>query len=137
MTETLNPQSCLIYVMVLVSAADREMTDSELYTIGEIVRTLPIFEDFDQNQLVNVSQACAEILNSAEGLETVLELVNRSLPERLHETAYALACDVAAADRNVEQEEIQVLEMIRHRLHIDRLNAAAIERGARARYSTF
>lgn len=136
MNDTLNPQTCLIYVMVLVSAADRKMTDRELYTIGEIVRTLPIFKEFDENQLVNVAQACAEILSDGEGLETVLELVHRSLPEKLRETAYALACDVAAADQNVEQEEMQLLELIRHGFNIDRLNAAAIERGARARYTT-
>lgn len=136
MNETLNPQTCLIYVMVLVSAADRKMTDRELYTIGEIVRTLPIFKEFDENQLVNVAQACAEILSDGDGLETVLELVHQSLPEKLRETAYALACDIAAADQNVEQEEMQILELIRHGFNIDRLNAAAIERGARARYTT-
>ena len=31
---------------------------------------------------------------------------------------------------------MQLLELIRHGFNIDRLNAAAIERGARARYTT-
>jgi len=56
------------------------------------------------------------------------------LPEKLRETAYALACDVAAADGKVTQEESRFLEMIRFRLNIGRLPAAAIERGSRARY---
>jgi hypothetical protein len=36
----------------------------------------------------------------------------------------------------VTEEEARMLELIRYRLKIDRLIAAAIERGARARFST-
>jgi len=55
---------------------------------------------------------------------------------QLHETAYALACDVAAADTHLGQQELRLLEEIRYELELDRLHAAAIERGARARYMT-
>ena len=51
-------------------------------------------------------------------------------------TAYAIACDLVAVDGNATEEELRVLELIRHRLNIDRLIAAAIERGARARFQT-
>ena len=40
-----------------------------------------------------------------------------------------------AADAAATQEELRVLELIRHRLEVDRLSAAAIERGARARHA--
>ena len=58
------------------------------------------------------------------------------LPAKIRETAYALACDVVAVDGEAHQEEPRMLEMIRHELRIDRLTAAAIERGARARFAT-
>ena len=61
-------------------------------------------------------------------------LVRENLPEKLWETAYALACDVAAADGKLEEAELRLLEEIRYELNIDRLHAAAIERGARARH---
>ena len=54
--------------------------------------------------------------------------------ERLFETAYALSCDVAAADGTLDESELRLLEEIRYELTIDRLHAAAIERGARARH---
>ena len=127
--------AALIYTMVLVSAADREMTDAELRTIGEIVNYLPVFKDFDGNNLPKVAADCAEILNSDEGLDNALDVIQGSLPSKLRETAYALACDVAAADGDVKQEEIRLLEMIRYSLDIDRLAGAAIERGARARHA--
>ena len=63
-----------------------------------------------------------------------MAFIKKALPAKLHETAYALACDVAAADGNVTREEARLLEMIRHHLAIERLAAAAIERGARARH---
>ena len=41
--DPLNPHSALVYMMVLVSAADGNMTDSELRQMGEQVRNLPVF----------------------------------------------------------------------------------------------
>ena len=64
----------LIYLMVITSASDRDMTDVELARIGEVVRTWPIFIDFDQERLVKVAQDCEELLHQEPGLEGVLEL---------------------------------------------------------------
>lgn len=128
--------AALIYTMVLVSAADRDMTDAEMRTIGEIVQYLPVFDDFEFDDLPRIAQDCAALLDSDEGLDQTIEVIVGSLPDKLRETAYAVACDVAAADGTVKQEEMRLLEMLRHGLHVDRLAAAAIERGARARHMT-
>jgi hypothetical protein len=124
----------LIYTMVLASAADREMSDPELRSIGDMVRSLPIFLDLDEMEISIISGACAEMLNDEDGLEAVLDFINDALPEKLRETAYALACDIVAADLAASQEELRLLEMLRHRLQLDRLIAAGIERGSRARH---
>lgn len=131
-----DPQSALIYTMVLVSASDSDMTDSELQTIGDIVKQLPVFRDFDASKLPSTAQDCAKLLSEENGLETTLELIAGSLPKRLHETAYALSCEVAAADGEASQEELRLLQLLRFRLKVRRLEAAAIERGVRARYAT-
>lgn len=128
--------TALVYTMVLVSAADGEMTDAELATIGKQVQTLPVFCDYDENELTKAAADCAALLSTDNGLDTVLGVISDSLPERLRETAYALACEVAAADLRADQAELRVLELIRHQLGIDRLSAAAIERGVRARHAT-
>jgi len=127
--------TALVYTMVLVSAADSNMTDSELKTIGEIVSHLPVFADYDLKKLTKDAQACAELLAGKNGLEKALSQIVASLPEKLRETAYAVALDVAAADGAATQEELRLLEILRHRLAVGRLPAAAIERGARARYT--
>jgi tellurite resistance protein len=124
----------LIYAMVLVSAADREMPDSELEAMGDMVAHLPVFRDFDRRKVTKVSAACAKLLADENGLEKAFDQITAALPVKLRETAYALACDVAAADGRVSPEEARVLQMIRDRLQIGQLPAVAIERGARARF---
>jgi tellurite resistance protein len=109
------------------------MHDKELARIGETVSNLPVFADFDQEDLVGTAQACGEILSADAGLETVLSLIREGLPKRLRETAYAVAVEVAAADLNVRPEELRFLSMLRDRLDLDKLTIAAIERGIRAR----
>lgn len=131
----LDHHAALIYTMVLVSAADRKMTDAEMQTIGDIVKHLPIFADFDPAKLTRTAEACAELMNGERGLDKVLDGVAKGLSEPLTETAYALACDIAAADGRPSQEVLRLLELLRHKLKVGRLAAAAIERGARARYT--
>ena len=124
----INHHTALIYVMVLVSASDSEMTDEELSAIGENVRYLPVFHDFDVDKLDTVATSCTELLGDADGLDKALDLIKAALPPKLYETAYAVASDIAAADISASQEELRLLELLRHRLGVDRLCAAAIER---------
>ena len=128
--------AALIYTMVLVSAADNNMPDVELHSIGDMVMHLPVFRDFDRKNLTKVTRECADLLRDQDGLDKAFKDIRAALPAKLRETAYALACEIAAADGKVTQEESRMLEMVRHRLEIGRLPAAAIERGARARHAT-
>lgn len=132
---SLTLHTALISTMVFVSAADQEMSDRELYTIGEIVRTLPVFNGYDPDDLAEDATDCVDMLNGNEELEAMIAKIKAVLPLKLWETAYALACDVAVADGQLGQEELRMLEMLRHELDIDRLSAAAIERGAAVRFT--
>jgi tellurite resistance protein len=124
----------LVYLMVTVAAADEAMTDAELSQIGNVVRTLPIFRDFDRDQLVAIAGRCSKILEDDDGLGRILDIVHDALPAKLYETAYAVAVEVAAADLHVEQEELRLLQMLRDRLDLDKLAVGAIEHSARVRY---
>jgi tellurite resistance protein len=128
--------SALIYVMVTVSAADASMSDNELRAIGDIVRTFPIFRDFDEENLIKVAQECTRVFNSnANGLQAVLDMSREALSPHLRETAYACAVEVAAADHRINRVEARALELIRAGLRLDPLVAAAIERSAQARHA--
>jgi tellurite resistance protein len=122
--------------MVIVSAADSELPEAELRIIGDIVDDLPVFRDFDRAELPRVLNDCTELISRDDGLEEILTTIKAALPPKLRETAYAIACDLVAADGEASQEELRILELIRHRLNLERLVAAAIERGARAHFQT-
>jgi tellurite resistance protein len=133
---TISHHAALIYVMVVVSASDGNMSETELRAIGNLVQTLPVFRDFEEHRLLTVSQECASILAEQDGLEAVLGLVKAALPDHLCDTAYWLALEIALADAQVRLEEIRVVELLRRALNVERLVAAALERAARARYQT-
>jgi tellurite resistance protein len=132
--DNISHHEALIYVMVTMSAVDGAMDDEELSRIGEIAKSLPVFTDFNEDRLLEVAQRCGAALAAPDGLRAVLDLVQRSLPSALRETAYALAVEVAAVDLKVQPEELRLLELLRDKLEISKLVTAALERGARARY---
>ncbi|MFV1875304.1 MULTISPECIES: tellurite resistance TerB family protein [Nioella] len=132
----LSPQDALVALMIAVSVSDESIRTSELVTIERIVDHLPVFADFDADRLGVVAQIVFDLMEEEDGLDALFGLITDALPEHLFETAYALACDVAAADGLLRQTELQMLQEIRYQLNIDRLHGAAIERGARARHMT-
>jgi hypothetical protein len=95
-----------------------------------------VFEDFDHDRLVGVAQDCQKLLHEKDGLEGVLAHVAEALPERLLDTAYAAAFEVAAVDLEMRLEEVRVLQLIRRQLDLDTLTVAAIARAAKARLRT-
>lgn len=132
--EALSPQDALVAVMIATSAADEEMTPSEFREISSIVDLLPVFRGYDRDRVAQVGGIVSDLFTEEDGLDALLGLVKAALPEHLGETAYALACDVAAADGRVKMTELRMLEELRHELQVGRLTAAAIERGSRARH---
>lgn len=134
-THPMSPQDCLVAIMVAVSASDETIRTAELVKIEAAVNMLPVFAEYDADRMRRVSQIVFDLFEQEDGLDALFGLIRDNLPERLNETAYALACDVAAADGTLAETELRLLEEIRYELEIDRLHAAAIERGARARHT--
>ncbi len=130
----LSPQDCLVALMIAVSASDENVRTVELVKIQAAVNQLPIFADYDIDRIGSMAETVFDLLEQEDGLDALFGLLRENLPERLNETAYALACDVAAADGSLAESELRLLEEIRYELDLDRLHAAAIERGARARH---
>ena len=132
---SMTPQDALVAVMIAVSASNEDIRTAELIKIQSAVNMLPVFAEFDVDHLKSISQVVFDLFEQEDGLDALFGLVREALPVRLYETAYALACDVAAADGALDEAELRLLEEIRYELNIDRLHAAAIERGARARHT--
>ena len=128
------PEDTLIAIMISVSVSDETIRTAELISIERMVHHLRAFGSYDVDRIKDVSNAVFDLLNEEDGLDMLWESVRATLPERLYDTAYAMACDVAASDGTAREGELRMLEEMRYELNIDRLLAAAIEAGARARH---
>ena len=134
MPEPLDRHAALVATMVLVSAAEGAMSDAEIAAMTRIVGSLPAFDGFDRSRIEAIGRECVDLLQREDGLDVALERIAEALPAPLRETAYVLACEVVAADRGATQSELRLLGMLRERLDLDPLAAAAIERAAKARH---
>ncbi len=132
--ESLNAAEALVLTMVLVSAADGGITDKEIGVMSLQVQTLPAFQEFTREQLSDVTDAAVRLLRETDGLDHAAKLMRSALPPKLRETAYALACEVIAADRDAKEASLRMLEFVRDELDLDPLITSAIERGVRARH---
>jgi tellurite resistance protein len=131
----LTPHAAFVHIMVVVAAADGDMPDGELQRMGQVCRLWPVFKGFDIDTLPDVARECAVMLQVKDGLDKALARVRQALPPHLRETAYLMACDVAAVDSGANLQEARVLDQLRHALDLDRLTAAALERATAARYA--
>jgi len=131
---SLSAQDALVAVMVAVSVSDERIRTAELVAIERIVDHMPVFAAYDIDRIRRVAKTVYALFEEEDGLDALFGLIRDALPEKLFETAYALACDVAAADGTIREGELRLLEEIRHELRVDRLHAVAIEWGARVRH---
>lgn len=129
-----SPCDALVAVMVGVSASDQNMRTAELVAIERMVNHTPIFAQYDIDRIRAISQTVFSLFEEEDGLDAFFGLIRDALPEQLYDTAYVLACDVAASDGRLGAIEAEMLAEIRHQLSIDRLTSAAIEMSARARH---
>ncbi|WP_069301406.1 tellurite resistance TerB family protein [Neptunicoccus sediminis] len=131
-----NLQDGLVAMMIATSVSDELIRTAELLSIERIVNHLPIFGAYDADRIRGIAQTVFDLLEEEDGLDALFGMVREAIPEKFHETAYALCCDVAASDGRLGESELRFLEETRYELTIDRLHGAAIERGARARHLT-
>ena len=117
----MSEQDALVTLMIAVSASDETIKTVELMKIERIVTYLPIFKSYDLDRLKQAYQTVFELFEEEEGIDALFGLIRSVLPKHLHETAYALACDVAASDGRLDEIELRFLEEIRYELNIDSL----------------
>src|SRR5690349_9160263 len=106
----MNVHEALIHLMVIAASSDAKVSDRELEIISRLVSRAPVFDNFDRSGLGEVAAHAIDLIKDSSNLEGVMKMVLEGLPERLHDTAYALAVEVATVDLHLEQAELRFLE---------------------------
>jgi hypothetical protein len=104
--------AALIDSVVLVASTDGDLADPELATIREMVVGLPMLKDFETGNFLGIAGPCTDLLTEKDGFDGAI-----------------------AVDGDATQEELRFFVMLRHEIEVERLTAAAIERGSVARYA--
>lgn len=132
---TISPQTALVYIMVASATADHSLAKIESKVIADTVKILPVFKGFTFEHFKEDIDNCISLLEEKEGIVALLGLIAEALPDRLKPTAYTLACEVVIADRKILKSEIAWLDLLRQKLNIEILTAAAIEMTVHSRYT--
>lgn len=134
MSERLTPQDALAYVMLTMAAIDSTITAEEFDRMRTIVRELPVFNGFAESRIASCAQECARLISEPGSFANVLSVVQDALPAHMHDTAYALAVEVAITDLEIGEAEERFLAMLARTLGLSRLTCDGIERSAKARH---
>ena len=93
-----------------------------------------MFRDFDATSCRPLND-CAELISREDGLDETSKAIKAGLPRSCAKPPMRSPA-ICVADGAASQEELRILDLMRQGLDIERLIAAAIERGARARFQT-
>ena len=93
-----NPQEALVCAMVLMAASDRNMPDAERRDDVPPGAGAAGLQRFPPRRHRQRDRDLPGLLEREDGLDRACALIRDALPQRLRETAYLLACEVAAAD---------------------------------------
>ena len=67
------PHSAMAHTMVMASAIDAEMTDSELLRIGQQINRIPLFEDYEPDKLATDAAASADPFVGDSGVDAAID----------------------------------------------------------------
>jgi hypothetical protein len=135
-TTILSPQDALVAVMLAVSVADETIRTSELVQISNLVENLPIFADYDQASSRRWAPWCWASSSARTASTACSPSCAATCPSGCGRRPTLWPATSPPPTAASPTPEGRMLEEIRDELGLDRLHAAAIERGARARFQT-
>jgi uncharacterized tellurite resistance protein B-like protein len=129
-----DPQYLLIECMVDVMLADGDIAEAEIDALRRAMKEHEYFASLSEDDFeAHVSRARKQAETIPKPSRRIEHLADH-LPGRAYRlAAYALACQVAVADRTITPTETSYLEELRRAFMLDEASAASILSGARAR----
>jgi hypothetical protein len=106
-------------ILLSAVACDGHISDEEVQGLGTIASRMKLFENINGQKWNRMIDRLLGILKR-DGVEKLLEVSVAHLPEDLHDTAFAAACDLVLADQGIEEEEKRYLSDLQRRLGLDR-----------------
>lgn len=120
-------QEAMMVFMYTAAMCDGHLTDTKKYRVKSLCARCPTFVDNTQEQDDHLIETAVDWLVNGN-LKEVFALANQSLPDKYHETVFAMACDIIYANGSVDDKEAEFLDNLSlHYLPISESQAVAIK----------
>ncbi len=128
-----DPRRFLIEAMLGAMEADGEVTEEELGTFEGNLATHELFHGLSGEELSRLTDLAADAIREAGGGRNRLPDIAKHLPSRSQRlTAYAMACEICVADRDLAESEIEFLDQMQKALGLEDGEAKEVFEAARA-----
>ncbi len=104
-------------ILVAATASDGHISSEEAQGLVTILRRMKMFENWSDDRFGNMLNRLLAAIKR-QGVDEALQKFASGLPQELHETAFANACDLVLADGIVEEEEKEYLNNLQRLLHL-------------------
>jgi uncharacterized tellurite resistance protein B-like protein len=106
----------LLHCMLLMSAADGQMEQSEIAHVETYFNTLPDFEGKDFGHLIEQAN---KVIARYGGMKESVKSLSEIQSEAVRKKCFVLAADIAMSSGDVDESEEQMLETMQRILNID------------------
>jgi uncharacterized tellurite resistance protein B-like protein len=130
--QTADPRRYLIEAMLGAMEADGDVTEQEMEALQGSLEEHELFSGLTRDELNRFVDLAADAIREAGGGRARLDELAKGLPGRGQRlTAYALACEVCVADRELAEPEIDYLDELQRALGLDEAEAKEVFEAAR------
>lgn len=127
-----DPRRYLVEAMLAAMEADGELTDEEVATLDGNLANHPLFEGLSGDELGRLTDLAAAAIKEAGGGKARVDAIAKGLPSRSQrQAAYAMACEICVADRDIAESEIDFLDRLQAALTLDDAEAKDLFEAAR------
>lgn len=116
-TSSLSPAEAFAGVILVATAADGYIANEEVQILVSTLYRMKLFQSYPSDHVSRMISKLVRIIQT-QSVDKLLKFSISSLPEYLHETAFAIATDIVLSDGEVSQEEEAILSKLSNSLMI-------------------
>jgi hypothetical protein len=110
-------QEAFAGILLGAAASDGHIADEEAEGLWVTLSRMRMFDSWTGQQFSHMMDRLVKILKRHD-VDGLLDRCVASLPQKMHETAFANACDIVLADGVVEADEEEFLEKLQRKLDV-------------------
>lgn len=127
-----DPRRFVVEAMLGAMSADGEITDDEMATLEGNLENHQLFHGMSGEELTRLTDVAADAIREAGGSRARVGAIAKGLPARHQRlAAYALACEICVADKQLAESEIDYLDALQAALDLPDTEAEELFEAAR------